>query len=115
MFIGADNAMMNADVEQCARALANVHPDVIVYTCTAGTWLKNDLAFDRQMAEHISYASGVPTVTAFGASLDALAYPAPRRNAVASPYLSKPMRERLRPLMEQAGFEIVSVEGTPST
>lgn len=116
MLIGADNRMMNADVERCARSLANVKPDVIVYACTAGTWLKNDLAFDREMAERISRASGgIPCVTAFGASLDALRFVGARRVGIASPYWTGPMRERLKPLMEQVGFEVASAEGTPET
>lgn len=116
MLLGADNNMMNADVERCARSLANVRPDVIAYAITAGTWLKGSLAFDREMAERIRRAAGgVPAVTAFGSCLAALRAAGARRVSLASPYWDSTVQGRLVPLLREAGFDVVSSRSTPST
>lgn len=114
--LGSDLNMMNADVERAARSLGNVRPDVIAYACTAGTWLDGHLDFDRELAERITRASGgSPVVTAFASSLDALRFMGARKVSIASPYWNAPLHKRLKPLVEQAGFEVVSAEGTPYT
>ena len=110
---GLDQTKMNEDGERGARALANVEPRVIAYACTGGTYYKGSLAFDRQMAEFIQRVSGVPAVTAVGSTIAALRHVRARRISVAGPYRNFHLEHRLKPLLEEAGFEVVSAEGEP--
>lgn len=114
VMFGINQTMMNADVERSARSLANIHPDVIAYACTGGTWHQGNLAYDRQMAELIHQSSGgVPSVTAVGSCIEAMRAMGTRRISVAGPYRNHHLQTRLKPLLEEAGFEVVSVAGEP--
>ena len=110
---GLDQTKMNEDVERGARSVANVEPHIIAYACTGGTYYKGSLAFDRQMAEFIRRVSGVPAITAVGSTIAALRYTGARRVSVVGPYRNFHLQRRLKPLLEEAGFEVVSAEGEP--
>ena len=110
---GMNATQMNADVERGARSLANVGPDVLVYACTSGTWHKGNLAFDRQMSELMQRANGAPAITATGSCLEALRSAGARRVSVAGPYRNFHLQNRMKPLLEEAGFEVVNAEGEP--
>lgn len=110
---GFDVNRMNEDVARGAGSLANVGPDVLVYACTSGTWHKGYMAFDRRMAEVMEGASGVPSITAVGSCVAAMGHLGSRRISIAGPYRNFHLRNRLKPLLEEAGFEVLGAEGEP--
>jgi maleate cis-trans isomerase len=110
---GMNVTEMNADVERGIRSLANVGPDLLVYACTSGTWHKGNLGFDREMSDLMQRAGGVPSITAVGSCLEAMRFMGTRRISVAGPYRNFHLQNRLKPLLEEAGFEVVSAEGEP--
>ena len=110
---GINQTKMNEDVERSVRSLANVDLDVLAYACTGGTWHRGNLAYGRQIAEEMHRVSGVPAITAVGSCLEAMRYMGTRRISVAGPYRNYHLQNRLKPLLEEAGFEVVSAEGEP--
>ena len=110
---GMNVTEMNADVERGIRSLANVGPDLLVYACTSGTWHKGNLGFDREMSDLMQRAGGVPSITAVGSCLEAMRHMGAHRISVAGPYRNFHLQNRLKPLLEEAGFEVVSAEGEP--
>ncbi len=104
---------MNEDIERSARSLANIEPDLMVYACTSGTWHKGNLAFDRQISETITSASGVPSITAVGSCVEAMRFMGSQRISIAGPYRNFHLRNRLKPFLEEAGFTVVSADGEP--
>lgn len=110
---GTNQTKMNEDVERGVRSLANVGPDLLVYACTGGTWHQGNLDFDRQMTELIQAAGGAPAITAVGSCLEAMRSMGTRRISVAGPYRNSHLQNKLKPLLEEAGFEVLSARGEP--
>ena len=110
---GFDVNKMNDDVARGASSLSNIGPDVLVYACTSGTWHKGYMAFDQRMAETMQEASGVPSITAVTSCIAALRHMGSRKLSIAGPYRNYHLRNRLKPLMEEAGFEVLSADGEP--
>ena len=110
---GFDVGKMNEDVARGASALSNIGPDVLAYACTSGTWHKGYMAYDRMMAQIMEEASGVQSITAVGSCIAALRHMGSRRLSIAGPYRNFHLRNRLKPLMEEAGFEALSADGEP--
>lgn len=110
---GFDIAKMNEDVARGASALSNIGPDVLAYACTSGTWHKGYLAYDRMIAGLIQESSGVQSITAVGSCIAAMKHMGSRKLSIAGPYRNFHLRNRLKPLMEEAGFEVLSADGEP--
>ena len=110
---GFDVNRMNEDVARGASALSNIGPDVLVYACTSGTWHKGYMAFDHHMAEVMEEASGIPSITAVTSCITAMRHVGSRKLSIAGPYRNYHLRNRLKPLMEEAGFEVLSADGEP--
>ena len=110
---GFDVNKMNDDVARGASSLSNIGPDVLVYACTSGTWHKGYMAFDQRMAEVMEESSGIPSITAVTSCIAALEHMGSRRISIAGPYRNFHLRNRLKPLMEEAGFEVLSADGEP--
>ena len=110
---GFDVNKMNDDVARGAGSLANVGPDLLVYACTSGTWHKGYMAYDQRMSELMEAASGVPSITAVTSCIAAMRHLGSRRISIAGPYRNFHLRNRLKPLLEEAGFEVVSADGEP--
>ncbi len=110
---GFDVSKMNDDVVRGARSLANIGPDLLVYACTSGTWHRGNLDFDRKMSETMQAASGVGAITAVGSCLEAMRFMGTQAISVAGPYRNFHLRNRLKPLLEEAGFAVVSADGEP--
>ena len=113
VLFGMNQTKMNEDVQRGVRSLANVNPELLVYACTGGTWHKGSLAFDRQMAQLMQQVGGVPAITAVGSCMEAMRFMGTRRISVAGPYRNFHLHTWLKPLLEEAGFEVVSAEGEP--
>ena len=110
---GFDVGKMNEDVARGASALSNIGPDVLVYACTSGTWHKGYMAYDEMMAKIMQDASGIQSVTAVGSCIAAMRHMGSRKLSIAGPYRNYHLRNRLKPLMEEAGFEVLSADGEP--
>ena len=110
---GFDIGKMNDDVARSASALSNIGPDVLAYACTSGTWHRGYLAYDRMIAGIMEEASGVQSITAVASCIAALRHMGSRRLSIAGPYRNYHLRNRLKPLMEEAGFEVLSADGEP--
>lgn len=110
---GFDVTKMNDDVSRGARSLANIQPDLLVYACTSGTWHKGYMEYDRQMAETMRSASGVDSITAVGSCIEAMRHMGTSKISIAGPYRNYHLRNRLKPLMEEAGFTVLSADGEP--
>ena len=110
---GFDVDKMNEDVSRGARSLANIKPNVLVYACTSGTYHKGYLQFDREMSHQMKLASGVESITAVGACIEAFKFMGSKRLSIAGPYRHFHLRQRLKPLLEEAGFEVLSADGEP--
>ena len=110
---GFDVNKMNDDVARGAGSLSNIGPDLLVYACTSGTWHKGYMAYDRMMSEIMEGASGVPSITAVTSCIAAMRHMGSRKLSIAGPYRNFHLRNRLKPLMEEAGFEVLSADGEP--
>jgi len=110
---GFDADKMNEDVSRGARSLSNIKPDILVYACTSGTYHKGYIQFDQEMSEEMQTASGVESITAVGACIEAFKFIGSKRLSIAGPYRNFHLRERLKPLLEEAGFNVVSADGEP--
>lgn len=110
---GFDVNKMNDDVARGAGSLANIGPDLLVYACTSGTWHKGYMAYDRRMAEIMEAASGTPSITAVTSCIAAMRHMGSQKISIAGPYRNFHLRNRLKPLLEEAGFEVLSADGEP--
>ena len=110
---GFDVGKMNDDVARGASALSNIGPDVLVYACTSGTWHKGYMAYDQSMAKLMEDASGVESITAVSSCIAAMRHMGSRKLSIAGPYRNYHLRNRLKPLLEEAGFEVLSADGAP--
>ena len=113
VLFGFDVNKMNDDVARGAGALANIGPDLLVYACTSGTWHKGYMAYDRQMAEIMEAASGAPSITVVTSCIAAMRHQGSQKISIAGPYRNFHLRNRLKPLLEEAGFEVLSADGEP--
>ena len=104
---------MNEDVSRGARSLSNIKPDILVYACTSGTYHKGYIQFDREMSDEMQLVSGVPSITAVGACIEAFKFMGSKRLSIAGPYRHFHLRQRLKPLLEEAGFDVLSADGEP--
>ncbi|HET6562234.1 MAG TPA: Asp/Glu/hydantoin racemase [Marmoricola sp.] len=95
-----------ATIQQCARDLSSVGPEVLAYGCTSGSFV-NGVEGERRMVEAIRDAGGAEAVTTSGALLAALAHLGIRRVAAATPY-DAAVTERLGVFLQEAGVEVVS-------
>ncbi len=110
---GFNATKMNDDVVRGSRSLANIGPDLLVYACTSGTWHQGNLAFDRRMSDTMREASGVASITAVESCLEAMRHMGSSKISIAGPYRNFHLRNRLKPLMEEAGFTVLSADGEP--
>ncbi|MCH8989877.1 MAG: hypothetical protein IIA92_13875 [Chloroflexi bacterium] len=86
---------------------------MLVYACTSGTYHKGYLQFDRQMSEEMQQASVVESITAVWACIEAFKFMGSKRLSIAGPYRHFHLRQRLKPLLEEAGFEVLNADGEP--
>lgn len=102
---------MNDDLERGVRYLASANLDIIAYCCTSGTYHAGSIEYDGKLSHRITEASGLPAVTAVAASLEALRHVGAQRLSIVGPYGNFLLQERLTPLMESQGFQVVSALG----
>ena len=105
---------MNSDIDRASRYVASAGVEVIAYACTSGTYRTGSIQYSREISMQIQRASGgVPAVTATEASLEALRRLDAKVVSVAGPYGEKLLNQGLRPILEEAGFQVARAEGEP--
>ncbi len=110
---GFDADKMNEDVSRGACSLSNIKPDILVYACTSGTYHKGSIQFDREMSEKMQLASGVESITAVGACIEAFRFMGSKRLSIAGPTANSTCANGCSPSLEEAGFEVLSADGEP--
>jgi maleate isomerase len=115
------NLPLRADVEMAlristdhavrvgTRAVLAVEPDVVLYLCTSGSFVRG-LAGERRMRAVMRAAGAPDAVTTSGALLDALAHLGVREVAVASPYVPQ-VATRLDAFLHEARIRVLSHRG----
>ena len=93
------------DIEESARRLAVIRPDVIAYADTSITFFRGP-GYDREIADRMREAAGIPSTTTSTAVVEALKALDVQRVAVLAPYLDE-VSERLRLFLEGNGLEVV--------
>lgn len=106
-----DNEKINEDLERAARYVASLEPDLVVYACTGGTFFNGTMEYDREISDLIRRITGVPTITAVESSVRALRYVGAYRISIVGPYGDHLLQQRLKPLLDGLGFEVVSTDG----
>jgi maleate isomerase len=91
-----------------ARALAQVHPTVVVLAHTASSYA-NGLANEPALVERLSSLTGAPAVTAAGAVRAALHHLGAKRVALGTPY-QESVSLQGKAYWQAAGFEIVGYQ-----
>ena len=89
---------------EAVRALNAVHPEVVAYACTSGSFV-GGIAGERAMCEAMTRAGEVRSLTTSGALLEALQELGARRIALVTPYTVSVTRA-LEEYLAEAGIEI---------
>lgn len=92
-----------------AAALAKAGVAVVAFACTSASFFRGE-GSDRLIAESMTAAAGLPTLTTATAAVNALRAVGAQRVAIATPYLSW-VYEAERAFFAGAGFDVVAVNG----
>ena len=76
---------MNREIDRAAREVASVEPEVIVYGCTTGSFLKGP-GYDQEVEHKITSRTGRKALTTTTAVVEALKALNLKRIAMATPY-----------------------------
>jgi arylmalonate decarboxylase len=98
-----------ARIPAAARQLADAGADAIELTGTSLTFYKGE-AFNKQLRDTVSRASGLPTTTMSNGVIDALKAVGARRVAALTAY-NEDVNTRLRAFLTEHGMEPVAVTG----
>ncbi|RPJ05016.1 MAG: maleate cis-trans isomerase [Deltaproteobacteria bacterium] len=99
---------MNQEVERAAREVAGVEPDVIIYACTTGSFLKGP-GYDQEVERMVSSRTGIQALTTTTAVVEALRALHLKRIGMATPY-TRGIAAREKDFLEQVipGLKVVS-------
>lgn len=100
---------MVEDVERAARELSTAHVNVILFGCTAGSFLRGH-EWDKQIVEKMEKEGKTPAITTSGSVIKALEQLEARKVAVATPYIDE-LNSRVKEFLERSGFEVTNVKG----
>jgi maleate isomerase len=95
--------------EPAARTFLQVDPELIVFACTSGSFYKG-YGWDREIAERLKAATGVPAVATTTAVVEALHALGLRRVFMVTPYTEEINRIEVQ-FLKDSGVEVV--EYTP--
>lgn len=106
-----NEAVNSGQIETAAEKLASCEVDVIVFGCTAGTFLRG-LSFDHELSERISRAAGgIPTVTTSGSILTAFQAVGCRTVNVSTPYVEE-LNRKEKSFLEDNGYVVLHLAGS---
>lgn len=96
-------------VEEAADLLAQARPNLIVFFCTAGSFIKG-IGYDYEIMNKIENRVGIPALTTSTAVIDSLRALNARKIVVATPYIEE-VNERERSFLEDSGFKVTGIKG----
>lgn len=103
--------MMHLDehVVEIAKRVAGSKPDIILWCCTAGSFLKGK-GHDTRLIEEIEAATGIPATTTATAVMAAFRKLRMKKICMATPY-PDPVNEIEKKFLEDNGFVVLQVLG----
>lgn len=101
--------MVREGVPLAARQLAEAHPNVVVFACTAAGAALGE-AGERSLVDDVGRTTGAPVVSMNAAVHEALAATAATRCAVLTPY-PQPVTDELAAGIEHTGIEVTVAAG----
>ena len=107
--IEAEELMLDVYLPECARQIGTLQPDVVVFGCTSAGALRGP-AYEQELAEEISKATGAPTITIMGAVVDELHRLGAKSVAVLTPY-SEEINDTIRDSLKTTGFTVPYING----
>jgi maleate isomerase len=96
-------------VEEAADLLAQARPNLIVFFCTAGSFIKG-IGYDYEIMNKIERRVGIPALTTSTAVIDSLRALNARKIVVATPYIEE-VNQRERSFFEDSGFKVAGIKG----
>jgi maleate isomerase len=103
---GAERRMLEQFVEQAARDLGTIRPDVVVFSCTSAGAILGD-AGERALIERLSGLTGAPVASTNAAVHEALTAVGAERVAVYAPYTAS-LTRAVAARIEAVGIEVVT-------
>ncbi len=94
---------------ECAITLAREDPDLILFCCTAGSFIEG-FGYDKEIIKRIEDRVGIPTTTTSTAVIDALHALKVQKLNVVTPYLDV-ITEQERLFLVDSGFKVTSIKG----
>ena len=107
--VEAEELMLDVYLPECARQIGTLQPDVVVFGCTSAGALRGP-AYEQELAEEISRATGAPTVTIMGAVVEELRRLEFNSVAVLTPY-SEEINDTIKDSLEASGFTVPYING----
>ena len=100
---------MEKDVDYASELLATIHPDVVGYCCTSGSFIRGD-SFDQEIMKTIEKNCGCPAVTTSFAMAEAMRELNVHNVSLVTPYTDD-INVRECEYIEGKGFSVVSSFG----
>ena len=107
--VEAEELMLDLYLPECARQIGTLQPDVVVFGCTSAGALRGP-AYEQELAEEISRATGAPTVTIMGAVVEELRRLEFNSVAILTPY-SEEINDTIKDSLEASGFTVPHING----
>ena len=92
--------------ETAACLLSEARPDLMVFCCTAGSFIKG-VGYDKQIIKRLEDRTGIPSITTTTAVIEGLTTLGVRKVSLVTPYLNQ-VTEAERLFMEDSGFRVTS-------
>lgn len=100
---------MEQDLDYASRMLATIHPDVVAYCCTSGSFIRGD-AFDNKIIQTMELNCGCPGVTTSSAMCESINLLGVNRICLVTPYTDD-INVLEQKYIEGKGIEVVSSFG----
>ena len=107
--IAAEEQMLDVHLPECARQIATLRPDVVVFGCTSAGALRGP-AYEQELADQLTQTTGAATVTIMGAVAAELRRIQPQSVAVLTPY-SQEINDTIKASLETSGFPVSHIAG----
>ena len=100
---------MSKHATRAAKELKTAGADILIFGCTAGTFLKG-LQYDSKIISNLEKETSIPTITTSTAALEALRICQIKNVTVATPYVDK-INATLKTFLEESGFRVIKIQG----
>jgi len=102
-------SQMEERMEQAARQVMGVGPDLIIFGCTSGSLIKGS-RHNEEMVQKLEKISGIPAITTSQAVLSCLDQLGIQKVAVATPYNDE-VNQREKEFLEENNIAVVRILG----